>query len=133
MHTIRLGAGRSPGLGWRDYDIHFRLKKEQNPSMSFASVDQELWLLYMQAPTAHASSSTKGQVNKCYDFNFRGNCQKKFCPYKHSCMHCSRNHPSMKCYSKKSSNNFSSGPSTPQSSGHSTFNKSKPGQPLGRQ
>ena len=71
IHTVRLGASRSPGLGWRDYDVQFRLKKEQNPNMSFAMVDQELWLLYMQAPL-FAPKNNPEQIGKCYDFNYRG-------------------------------------------------------------
>lgn len=27
MHTIRLGVDRLTNLGWREYDIQFRLKK----------------------------------------------------------------------------------------------------------
>lgn len=98
MHTIRLGASRSSSLGWRDYDVQFRLKKERNPGISFANVDQELWLLYMQGPLAPGYIN-KDQQGKCYDYNFRGVCQKKSCPYKHLCMRCSRNHPSIRCFS----------------------------------
>ena len=71
MHTIRLGASRSSSLGWRDYDVQFRLKKERNPGVSFANVDQELWLLYMQGPLAPGYIN-KDQEGKCYDYNFRG-------------------------------------------------------------
>lgn len=31
IHTVRLGASRSPGLGWRDYDVQFRLKRSKTP------------------------------------------------------------------------------------------------------
>lgn len=47
IHTIRLGASRFNTSRLRDCDIQFTLKKEANPSMSFAIVDQELWLLNM--------------------------------------------------------------------------------------
>jgi hypothetical protein len=57
IHTFRLGAGRVKNLGWRDYDIQFRLKKEANPSLSFGVVDQELWLLYMYGPPATQTST----------------------------------------------------------------------------
>lgn len=96
IHTVRLGASRSLGLGWCDYDVQFRLKKEQNPNMSFAMVDQELWLLYMQAPLL-APKNNPEQIGKCYDFNNRGVCQRRPCPYKHQCLRCSLNHPSTKC------------------------------------
>ena len=47
MRTVRLGAKRSPGLGWVDYDRQFRLKRETNASISWDVVDPELWLIYM--------------------------------------------------------------------------------------
>lgn len=39
--------------------------------MSFAMVDQELWLLYMQAPLLSPRNNPE-QIGKCYDFNYRG-------------------------------------------------------------
>lgn len=42
MHTIILGASLAKVLGWRDYDIQFRLKKECTPAMLFASF--YIWL-----------------------------------------------------------------------------------------
>ncbi|VDI69222.1 Hypothetical predicted protein [Mytilus galloprovincialis] len=47
MYSVKLGASRSIGLGWKDYDQQFRLKKARNPALSWATVDQELWLLYI--------------------------------------------------------------------------------------
>jgi len=47
MHDVKLGASRSTGLGWREYDQQFRLKKARLPSTSWGQVDQELWLIYM--------------------------------------------------------------------------------------
>ena len=47
MHTVRLGAKRSSGLGFKFYDEQYRLRKASNPSSSWGIVDQELWLLYM--------------------------------------------------------------------------------------
>jgi hypothetical protein len=59
IHTIGLGAGRVKHLGWRDYDIQFRLKKESNPSLSFSVVDQELLLFYMYGPHATQTSTPR--------------------------------------------------------------------------
>ena len=47
MYTIRLGAKRLAGHGWVHYDEQCRLRKALNPSSSWAVVDTELWLLYM--------------------------------------------------------------------------------------
>ncbi|XP_048747863.2 uncharacterized protein LOC125660061 [Ostrea edulis] len=93
IHTIRLGASRVKTLGWRNYDVQFRLKKEANPSLSFAVVDQELWLLYMYSTTTIQSSYSQALLLKCYDFNYKGQCSKSRCQYKHECISCSQNHP----------------------------------------
>ena len=50
MQTIRLGAKRNTGFGWKLYDEQFRLRKAQEPVSSWAIIDTELWLLYMQPP-----------------------------------------------------------------------------------
>lgn len=111
IHTIRLGANRVNGLGWRDYDIQFRLKKECNPSMSFAIVDQELWLLYMY----NSAPSPQHLVNqpqplKCYNFNYRGACSRQNCLYSHLCILCSQPHPYTMCRNTtRNSLNFRSG------------------------
>lgn len=96
MHTIRLGASRAKALGWRDYDIQFRLKKECNPNMTFAVVDQELWLLYMYSPLAVQGSVKQNIPLRCYEFNYKGQCNKSLCQYKHECILCSLNHPYIK-------------------------------------
>lgn len=41
LYVIRLGASKASRLGWCEYDIQFRLKKEYNPSMSYSVVDQQ--------------------------------------------------------------------------------------------
>ena len=41
LHVIRFGASKASRLGWCDYDIQFRLKKEYNPYMSYSVVDQQ--------------------------------------------------------------------------------------------
>ena len=101
IHTIRLGASRTTGLGWKNYDIQFRLKKEKNPALSWSVVDQELWLMYMyqfgQNKESQITASTVHPYLKCYDFNYKGVCFKKPCPYLHRCLKCSNPHPSVKC------------------------------------
>ena len=96
IRTIRLGASRVKSLGWRDYDIQFRLKKEANPSLSFGTVDQELWLLYVYNTPPTQIHPPQPLLLKCYDFNYKGQCNKTKCQYKHECMTCSRPHPYIK-------------------------------------
>ncbi|XP_062591086.1 uncharacterized protein LOC134252606 [Saccostrea cucullata] len=48
--TIKRGADNMY-QGWQEYDIQFRLKKSFNSAISWASVDAELWLVYMQPPS----------------------------------------------------------------------------------
>lgn len=102
IHTVRLGAKRSAGLGWKFYDEQYRLKKASNPSTSWGVVDQELWLLYMYYGTQsnNASFSSGNRYLKCYNFNFSGICHKAPCFYLHKCLNCSGNHPSIKCVHK---------------------------------
>ncbi|XP_063403662.1 uncharacterized protein LOC134687357 [Mytilus trossulus] len=101
MYSVKLGASRSTGLGWKDYDQQFRLKKARNPSMSWATVDQELWLLYIHTGQATApSSSVVNMVNtyrKCYEYNNKGACISPQCRYIHKCLKCNGSHPAINC------------------------------------
>ncbi|CAC5390782.1 unnamed protein product [Mytilus coruscus] len=75
MYSVKLGASRSIGLGWKNYDQQFRLKKARNPAMSWATVDQELWLLYIHSVLSNTPSPGVCMVNtnrKCYEFNNKG-------------------------------------------------------------
>jgi len=49
IHCIRLGSKRCSG-GWKAYDEQFRGRMAQDASSSWAVVDPELWLIYMQNP-----------------------------------------------------------------------------------
>ena len=48
MNIIRIGAKRNVGFGWRTYDEQFRLRKSQDPASSWADIDPEVWLLFIQ-------------------------------------------------------------------------------------
>ena len=87
---IRLAAKKYMGSGWKSYDIHFRLRLGSNPDLSFATMDQELWLLCMGPP----SDTSSGK--KCYDCNYR-TCIRTFCPYTHCCLICSGTHQARAC------------------------------------
>lgn len=94
--------------------------------MSFAMVDQELWLLYMQAPLLSPRNNPE-QIGKCYDFNYRGGggvCQRRPCPYKHQCLLCSLNHPATKCQLLKPPTNYFASRSNIQQSSSGVFSPS---------
>ena len=104
MALIKRGAEKVKG-NWLDYDIQFRLKKSYNSSLSWASVDAELWMMYMQpsTPSNNVPQQQSGQPrNKCYDFNYQGVCNKPNCNYLHSCLKCSGFHSLVKCYKANS-------------------------------
>lgn len=101
MYTIKIGANRSNGQGWREYDQQFRLKKAKHPALPWGVVDQELWLLYVHSvqnmlsqPNVTVSNSYMG---KCYEFNNKGKCLLPFCRYLHKCIRCNYAHPAINC------------------------------------
>lgn len=108
MQSVRLGASRSNGMGWKQYDEQYRLRKARYPSAPWGVIDTELWLLYMQAPAVQRTVPSNNPANsstlKCYDFNYKGNCSRPQCRYKHICLRCNGNHPSARCYSSSQSN-----------------------------
>jgi hypothetical protein len=44
MFNVKLASSMSKELSWKNYDRQFRMKKSQNPSMSWGNVDMELWV-----------------------------------------------------------------------------------------
>ena len=97
INTIRTGAKRHVGLGWKNYDEQFRLRLASNPvSMPFGKIDYELWLLYMNSIQEATSQRVSVAKNKCYDFNHKF-CTRVVCPYMHTCLNCGMNHPSRIC------------------------------------
>lgn len=110
MNSVRLAAKRCSGNGWLYYDQQFRLKKGQDPTSSWALIDSELWLLYIQPKTFAQSYQSGRNMGKCYDFNYTGSCTKIGCVYEHACIRCSESHPSIYCYTKATHgfNRFSS-------------------------
>lgn len=107
LNTVRLGATRIRGLGWKEYDEQFRLKVAADPNKSWDSVDQELWLMFMVNDNSHfynqndANFTThppnRTSINKCYNYNYKGTCDRTPCIYKHICFRCSGNHPFYLC------------------------------------
>lgn len=108
MHDVKLGANRSTGLGWREYDQQFRLKKARMPSTSWGQVDQELWLIYMNNMGLPANSiqtlrKPGSSQAKCFEFNNRGRCTIPYCRYAHKCLKCDGAHAAIKCINLNSS------------------------------
>ena len=99
LHSIRLGASRISGQGWKVYDEQFRLKMASNPASSWGEMDTELWLLYMlpSQSTPVSQASKFGPKGRCYDFNFRGSCNRVACMYSHNCTRCGGNHSQTSC------------------------------------
>ena len=49
-HMIRTASSRFGSWGWRDYDIQFRMRMQAHPERSWATIDAELWALYVAVP-----------------------------------------------------------------------------------
>lgn len=101
MNSVRLGAKRCSGNGWYLYDQQYRLKKAQDPSSLWGSMDPELWLMCIQPNPVNYS---RKQGLKCYSFNYEGFCAKVTCYYQHSCMKCNNGHPILRCPLDQSQN-----------------------------
>ena len=101
IQSVRMGASRG-AVWWKEYDVQYRLRKAQYPASSWGEVDSELWLMYMTPTASHNAlqaqhSQKPTSVGKCYDFNFKGSCDKYPCPYTHSCLRCSGQHTMLHC------------------------------------
>ncbi len=62
LHTIRLAADMFPGRGWVLYDEQFRLRKDKRPLSNWATIDGELWLLYI-APHITMNTLASGKTD----------------------------------------------------------------------
>jgi len=120
MYTVKLGASRSTELGWREYDQQFRLKKSKCPALSWGTVDQELWLLYMQCGPNVPSQSNYGTsttYRKCFEYNNKGKCSLPHCRYLHRCLKCNNPHPAINCRVYNPTQNMSQDTYTTQGQG----------------
>jgi hypothetical protein len=100
IQTVRMGVNRG-AMSWKEYDIQYRLRKEQNPASSWGKVDSELWLMYMtpgsSVSTSLTAPSTINHPAKCYNYNYKGSCDKYPCKYLHICLCCGGLHPLLHC------------------------------------
>ena len=90
LHTIRLGAKRS-AFGWKSYGEQCRLRLSLDPMASWATIDSELWLIYMHGHMDNQPNAM-GKVLRCYSFNYNGQCLRPGCQCSHSCMRCFGQH-----------------------------------------
>ncbi|CAG2206804.1 unnamed protein product [Mytilus edulis] len=112
MSSVRKGAKRHGGIGWKYYDEQYRLKKAREPSGSWGKLDSEYWMWYMQSTSVQLEGQAPNQASnsralytnqtattsRCYSFNFDGVCNKPNCIYNHSCLRCGLHHPIISCY-----------------------------------
>lgn len=70
---VRTAATRHMGWGWHTYDCQFRMRQQLTPARSWASIDGELWALYVTAPAVNQALRTN--INRNVRFpqssNFR--------------------------------------------------------------
>lgn len=105
--NVKLGASRvSGGLGWRDYDRQFRLRKAKDNSISWGKIDQELWLLYITPNVHSVLRNTQASPKFCYEYNNKGFCRLQNCQYQHQCLKCQNKHPAIHCFDKQSLQKF---------------------------
>lgn len=101
LYVIRQGASRCNNLGWKSYDEQYRLKKAANPTSSWADVDMELWLMFIN--NSNWTISTQQNIAysnlKCYSFNYSNRCYRQSCIYSHTCIRCNGPHPIITCKS----------------------------------
>ncbi|KAJ8304597.1 hypothetical protein KUTeg_018180 [Tegillarca granosa] len=54
-----------------------------------------------------APSTMSNNKLKCYDYNYKGVCNRIRCSYMHTCIKCSLSHPQLKCRVVRSNNDSS--------------------------
>ena len=113
MSLIRYAARYHKGLGWCVYDIKFQQKAATNKSLSWSTIDSQLWLkTFTVAPSLlkedigvfqsgpSLPSTFMGTENRtCHNFNKGVPCARNPCIYAHKCNRsgCGKDHPGIKC------------------------------------
>jgi hypothetical protein len=100
MYIIRNIAKESPSSRWLLYDQQYRLRVLRNPTKRWASIDGELWLRFITTFVNSTINYTqRTSTFHCYDYSYKGSCNRLNCQYKHACIKCSLQHPSIHCVS----------------------------------
>ncbi len=111
MTIIRHAAQCHKGVGWCIYDVKFRRKAALNRALSWAEIDQQLWLMIFTVPPATLKEEFPlfklgpqqnafpgaEQGGICRDFNRTGACRRSPCKYRHLCNRCEGQHSGVKC------------------------------------
>lgn len=115
MDIVRSAAQQYGGMGWRTYDIQFRLKQSMQPSKSWSAIDSELWLRVLLAPASRNFRPSAGSfaglqqqsrseppssrpTGICWAFNGTGGCKRTNCAFQHRCSTCRKfGHAATKC------------------------------------
>jgi hypothetical protein len=100
LHNIRLVALRFSG--WSNYDRQFRLKQSVCSSISWQTIEPELWMLSMQ-PLVGTGQTPLPVDKPCFASNQRGFCVDKKCRYTHVCLNCKGQHPSKSFFHRSTS------------------------------
>lgn len=110
LSVIRGASDECPTVQWVQYDQQFRLRVSRNPTRSWSNIDAELWLRFI-AKGSHGQNTGQSRLSKypCYDYNFKGQCNRQNCIYRHNCMKCSLLHPACNCFQS-----MGYGPPTPR-------------------
>ncbi len=114
MRSIRRAA-KYGGIGYKLYDEKFRLAQADNPARSWATIDSELWLLFVagrgpttpnfRPQTTHQSAS-RAKTGTCNQFNQTGSCRygENVCRFYHKCAKCqSSQHGAYACATRPQS------------------------------
>lgn len=125
LNHIRWAAAKVGGLAWRQYDEQFRLRKAKKPTKSWATLDLELWLLFVSSSTPLNQLTSKSGLGDftskpkgiCWDFNGK-KCSRAACKFKHICNKCSGPHPELECRFFRGQQNRNA-----QAGGTSTFTR----------
>ena len=94
MSTLRGVAADNQVHKWVSYDQQFRLRMAKNPNKSWSTIDGHLWLIC--GLIGHAPIKNQSNL-ACYDYNYKGFCEKFNCLYTHTCIKCSMAHPIVVC------------------------------------
>lgn len=94
LSVIRNIAANNPLHKWLEYDSTFRLRMSKNPTRSWAQIDGHLWLT---CGLSGDNMSLNTNAPPCYEYNFKGYCNRNNCTYAHSCIKCKVGHPASTC------------------------------------
>ena len=104
---------RHGGVAWRLYDERFRRIRAMAPELPWhiANWDVTMGAIHSgpagrqvasQAPLPFrqgaARSSLRAAPGVCFDFNYRGDCTRTPCRFRHTCVTCGQGHPSRSCH-----------------------------------